>query len=74
MALVIAPVSLPWPLFVVALSFTLAAMALMVKEHGRRLGGGLATAFLLATFAIVISDEICRVFPFLIECWCPWCF
>lgn len=69
MALVMAPVALSWPLFVVALSFTLAAVALMLRENGRRLAGGVATAFLMATFLIVITDEICQVFPFLWECW-----
>lgn len=76
MALVmIAPsllVSSPW--FVIfAFGAFLFALSVVAKAYGRQHVGGLLTAISLATVGIVISDDICKVFPWLLECWCPFC-
>ena len=78
-ALVIAPVALPWPLFLVASLFTLIALVAVAKESGKRIAAALLIAAVLATPAIlraeddVVIPNPCILMPWLIECWCPIC-
>jgi hypothetical protein len=80
-ALVMMPVSLSWPLFVVASFFTLFALFMVAKDGGaKRLVGALLVAVIIATPAILRAEEviiggggICDRMPWLFECWCPIC-
>lgn len=56
-ALIIAPVSLPWPLFLVACLFTLTALLFVAKDGNRRLIGALLLACILAAPAILRAEE-----------------
>jgi hypothetical protein len=57
MALMLAPVSLPWPLFLVACLFTLASLYVVAKDGNRRLMGALLLACILAAPAIVKAED-----------------
>lgn len=71
-AVFFAPVSLPWPLTFVALLFTAIGIFALIREGGKR-AIGLAVAVGMAVAMVEISDEVCRLFPWLLECWCKWC-
>ena len=80
-AVVILPVSLPLPLFLMASVFTAIALYLVASEGPRRrLVVALLVACVLSAPAVlhaedvVISGDVCKAMPWLIECWCPICF
>ena len=72
MALVILPVALSWPVFLLALVFTAAGLVAVLHDGGRRIVG-LCVALGCAGVLVAIPRAICDVYPWLIECWCRWC-
>lgn len=78
MAIVMLTSSLSGPVFLIACLFTLIGIVAVLKEgSGRRLAAALLLALVLASPAVLHAGVIitgrCELFPWLIECWCPWC-
>lgn len=83
MAFVMLAPSMSWPLTVACLFAFALGIFVLAKETGvRRMVAAFLFSLTLAVAMVaaqdpktqaVISDEICKAYPFLVECWCRWC-
>lgn len=87
MAFVMLAPSMSWPLTLACLFAFAIAIVVLAKETGaRRMVAALLVSLCLAvasakvsaspapaTTQVVISGEVCKAYPWLIECWCPIC-
>lgn len=79
-AVMLMPLTMPWPVSVVLSLITLLAVVLVARETGKRLMGALLIACVLAAPAILHAEEViigpvvCQLMPWLFECWFPWVF
>lgn len=73
MAFVYVLPSLPWPVLMASVFATLLALVGVLTEPGKRYAPALMVACVLAGVMVVISDEVCQAFPWILECWCRIC-